>query len=169
MSRMIDDEETLKDNGLIEIDGCNVAECRFFIEEYIEDFPDDNGVRIERFCAIEQKQCHDKVNCYFKQLQRLKAELEMSKQYAELLKANRCQHHVLNECSQEHHDNCVGKKQCILDLEQIISNLIAENDTLHITIEKLKGDLSQAETSLFVWKAENEKLKKELDDYKRVD
>ena len=56
------------------IDGCNVAECKFFIKEYIEDFPDDNGVRIERFCAIEQKQCHDKVNCYFKQLQREKAE-----------------------------------------------------------------------------------------------
>ena len=65
MSRMIDDEETLKDNGLIEIDGVNVAECEFYdgcnyttcqigIQDYID--------------------CDKNPNCYFKQLQRAKAE-----------------------------------------------------------------------------------------------
>lgn len=34
MGRMIDDEETLKDNGLIEIDGVNVAECWHFNSEW---------------------------------------------------------------------------------------------------------------------------------------
>ena len=29
-----------------------------------------------------------------------------------------CTHYVLGECSQEHHNNCVGRNQCIKDLEQ---------------------------------------------------
>lgn len=75
MGRMIDDEETLKDNGLIEIDGVNVAECEFF------------GIWEKQFgrkygCMIRikgHKNCEDKHNCYFKQLQRAKAENEKLK------------------------------------------------------------------------------------------
>lgn len=83
MSRMIDDEETLKDNGLIEIDGVNVADCEHLWK--------DNSVIDLNFCRINFDNnyfsngipCCDKCNkhpdCYFKQLQRAKAKNEKLK------------------------------------------------------------------------------------------
>ena len=88
------------------IDGCNVAECKFY-------------TNLKMDCSLMPLQnlaCSKNPNCYFKQLQRAKA----------------------------------------------------ENDTLHITISKLKADLSQAETSLYAWKAENEKLKSRNKLYKKI-
>lgn len=35
-----------------------------------------------------------------------------------IMNQKRCQHLVLDECSQEHHNNCLGFQQCILDLEK---------------------------------------------------
>lgn len=100
------------------IDGCNVAECEFYQIEANELYPE------AQYCgSMRNTFCENEPNCYFKQLQRLKA----------------------------------------------------ENDTLHITIEKLKGDLYIAEDSLKDYEAhynrleaENERLKKELDDLKRI-
>ena len=100
MSRMIDDEEELKDYGLIE-------KCSNLVTDEnkcLDTWDDENA---------DYKECK-RINCYKKQLKRLEA----------------------------------------------------ENDTLHITIEKLKADLSQAETSLYALKAENEKLKKEIEKLK---
>ena len=120
------------------IDGCNVAECEFSSIDWENKF-------VCEICAITTKSmkyalyCNENKNCYFKQLQRAKAELEQYK----------------NDIA-----SGVGCIQCKKELE---------NDTLHITISKLKADLSQAETSLYAWKAENEKLKKELDNFRRVD
>ena len=37
-----------------------------------------------------------------------------------------CSHYVLGECSQKHHNNCVGRNQCIKDLEQECEALKAE-------------------------------------------
>ena len=34
-----------------------------------------------------------------------------------------CSHYVLSECSQKHHDNCVGTDKCIQDLELKIKQL----------------------------------------------
>ena len=34
-----------------------------------------------------------------------------------------CSHYVLGECSQKHHDNCVGTDKCIQDLELKIKQL----------------------------------------------
>lgn len=51
------------------IDGCNVAECEFFQSEYLE----DNSVFCE-FCTLFYNACLNNPDCYFKQLQRAKAE-----------------------------------------------------------------------------------------------
>lgn len=69
MSRMIDDEEALKDNGLIEIDGCNVAECDCYDNTYCLWSKKYHEIRITPKCEIVK-------DCYFKQLQRAKAENE---------------------------------------------------------------------------------------------
>ncbi len=37
-----------------------------------------------------------------------------------------CSHYVLGECSEEHHNICVGRNQCIKDLEQENSRLKEE-------------------------------------------
>ena len=108
------------------IDGCNVAECMFVQTDHYLETP-CCIMKIARNEVIGI--CKNRPNCYFKQLQRAKAE---SEQYKKDIKDG------------------VGCIQCKKELE---------NDTLHITIEKLKADLSQAETSLYAWKAENEKLK----------
>lgn len=92
------------------IDGVNVAECEFFKEN-------------RGFNCFKKKGCTENSNCYFKQLQRAKA----------------------------------------------------ENEILHITIEKLKGDLCIAEDSLRDYQehynkleAENEKLKKAIKLYAEI-
>ena len=75
MSRMIDDEEELKDYGLIEINGCNVTECEFY------DDLECNAYRQEYWESQDNTkdlcECHS--NCYFKQLQRVKSENEKLK------------------------------------------------------------------------------------------
>lgn len=109
MSRMIDDEETLKDNGLIEIDGCNVAECKHF-----EDADCLNPAETVLSCEAQP-------DCLFKQLQRAKAELEQYKK----------------------------SKQA--------------------SYENMQAEWNKAVNELRDLKTENEKLKAELDKYKRID
>lgn len=53
------------------IDGCNVIKCEFFQSEYLE----EDSVFCE-FCTIWYNACLNNPNCYFKQLQRAKAENE---------------------------------------------------------------------------------------------
>ena len=62
------------------IDGCNVAECEYF----------NNVINEEPYCNIDEEHlytCNSDNNCYFKQLQRAKAENEKLK--AELDKYKR--------------------------------------------------------------------------------
>lgn len=47
--------------------------------------------------------------------EKLKQENEELK---EAIRKDFCTHYVLGECSQEHHNNCVGMRRCIKDLEQ---------------------------------------------------
>ncbi len=120
------------------IDGCNVAECEHLWR--------DNSVIDLHFCRINFDnnyfsngipccdKCNKHPNCYYKQLKRLEKDFENLR---EAMHKDFCSHYVLGECSQEHHENCVGKKQCIHDLEQIISNLKAENEKLKAEVEDL--------------------------------
>lgn len=110
------------------IDDCNVAECKYYT--VIEDC---DG--IHDICGLYDEYCNTKKDCYFKQLQRAKAEK---------------QEKVLK----------------MAEAEIEIEKLQAENEKLHITIEKLKGDLYFIEDSLKDYQehynkleAENEKLK----------
>ena len=58
---------------------------------------------------------------------RLTKELEEKEQEYEQLRETMhkdiCPHYVLGECSQEHHNNCVGRNQCIKDLEQKLEKI----------------------------------------------
>ena len=55
------------------IDGCNVAECNFYTKG------------ISDFCVEKDWYCADIKDCYYKQLQRLKAENEELKRENEIL------------------------------------------------------------------------------------
>lgn len=106
MSRMIDDEETLKDNGLIEIDGCNVAECKHF-----EDADCFNP-------AETVLSCESQPNCLFKQLQRLKAENEK-----------------LKNKKDEYYQNCLTYERQISELIQTLEEIRElNNKTVKIPI-----------------------------------
>lgn len=79
MSRIIDDEEELKDYGLIEIDGVNVTEC-----EFREENKNLTSLKHQmQLCNTRNNSpyCEYNHNCYFKQLQRLKKENEELKKY----------------------------------------------------------------------------------------
>lgn len=77
-------------------------------------------------CALTEDLCSDikficDENCRIYELQQ---QLETALADNEKLKEeNRCQHYVLGECSQGHHNNCFGMQQCILDLERQVSEL----------------------------------------------
>lgn len=63
---MIDDEEELKDNGLIEIDGVNVAECKHHLStDYceIQLVLQNNNFKLPYGKHLE---CYLCKNCYYK-------------------------------------------------------------------------------------------------------
>ena len=96
------------------IDGCNVAECQYF----------NKVVNEEPYCNIDEEHlytCSSDENCYYKQLQRAKAELEQYK------KSKQASYEVM----QKEWNNAVNELRDI--------------------------------------KTKNEKLKAELDKYKRID
>ena len=132
MSRMIDDEETLKDNGLIEIDGCNVAECKYF----------NNVINEEPYCNIDEEHlytCNSDNNCYFKQLQRAKAENEKLKSRNKLYKK------IIKE------------------------NIEKANNNFMILTACLQGNLSIDEVKEYVkLNAKNDELKRKLKSYKQA-
>ena len=65
------------------IDGVDVSECKNFIPIYTE----DTDVEINNCCTLTYTHCHKyHENCYFKQLQRLKAENEQLKKEVETWK-----------------------------------------------------------------------------------
>lgn len=51
-----------------------------------------------------------------------------------------CSHYVLGECSQEHHNNCVGTKQCIKDLEKQLQRKEQECEKLKIELELITNE-----------------------------
>lgn len=141
MSRMIDDEEALKDNGLIEIDGCNVAECEYFL------FRDKEEIQ-ERSCGVGLVDCEGK-DCMYKQLQRAKAELEELKKYKRYKflfeKAKEMKEQTdkwAKECLKENEDLKDSLKRTVCQAEcfryKETEKYKAENERLKAENEKLK-------------------------------
>lgn len=111
------------------------------------------GIDTPDYCIKSKKQCKDITDCVMKRI-------------VEFVKW-RDEESVCNSCGLgiPHRKEEFQRILNMLEIEE------AENDTLHITISKLKADLSQAETSLYACKAENEKLKNrniELEAYFKV-
>jgi len=140
------------------IDGVNVAECNAFLKEY--EFPNNlkGGYYTEKNlceCGIQGTEaypffCKDNPDCYFKQLQRAKAELEQYKN--DIASGVGC-----IQCKKEL-ENCALKSE----LEQYKKSTQATYDYLEIERKRLVFETKTL-------KAENEKLKKELDNFRRVD
>lgn len=71
------------------IDGCNVAECEYLQEDYTRYDLCGNEHEEHNKCEIMTayedliNECQDNHNCYFKQLQRLKKELEIKEKQSE--------------------------------------------------------------------------------------
>lgn len=91
------------------IDDVDVSKCIYFQQE------DDGYTCGAEECNGAIVACRACDNCYYKQLKRKEQECE---ELRETIKKGRCPHYVLGECSQKHHNNCVGRNQCIKDLEQ---------------------------------------------------
>lgn len=70
-----------------------------------------------------------------------------------VIRKNICSHYVLGECSQNHHDNCVGRNQCIKDLEQ-------EYEELKKQLESTKGLVTIGNKQLAEALKKNEELEK---------
>lgn len=80
-------------------------------------------------------------------------------EFERLIKGIRCQHLVLDECSQSHHDNCHGVQQCILDLEAELKPLTDEYFNGLTTVEI--AELAKKSIRLT---AENRELENRLED-----
>ena len=116
------------------IDGVDVSGCVRLQDDNIS-------------CELGGK-CQGWDNCYYKQLRRKEQECAEWKHQAELgcettnrltkeleekekeiedmretMHKDICFHYVLGECSQKHHNNCVGRNQCIKDLEQRLEKI----------------------------------------------
>ena len=114
----------------------------------------------------------------YSELKRLK---QKNENLREAMHKDFCSHYVLGECSEKHHNNCVGRNQCIKDLEQeneklkeaydeIFNNseILHENNCLRISNQKLLEDLEQAETSMMAWKEDCIKLRKALEEIRSI-
>ena len=86
----------------------------------------------------------NKVSELEKQLQVKEQECE---QLRETMHKDFCTHYVLGECSQKHHNNCVGRNQCIKDLEQKLEKIKEHLETVSylapVTTRVLKHSIKQ--------------------------
>ena len=98
-------------------------------------------------------------------------------EFERLIKGIRCQHLVLDECSQSHHDNCHGVQQCILDLEAELKPLTDEYFNGLTTVEiaelakksiRLTAENRELENKLEDMTAELEDLRERYDDVLRL-
>ena len=142
MSRMIDDEETLKDNGLIEIDGVNVKECEFF-----DNKEDECLIRGYGKKHIIMFNCKHNPNCYFKQLKRLETENKKAQKRIQLLSEDNswhciqctkaldnCQLQAENEKLRKRLHEHISKGYCECEFSK---NLVQENERLKKRVEEL--------------------------------
>ena len=91
----------------------------------------------------------------------LKAKKQECENLREAMRKNRCTHYVLGECSQNHHNNCVGKKQCIKDLERECEKLKEEK-------QGLIKDWEEKKNLAYEIACKNEKLKQTLKEIKEI-
>ena len=101
--------------------------------------------------------------------EQLKAKEQECEELRGVIRKDICSHYVLGECSQKHHNNCVGRNQCIKDLEQQLDQLKAENETLkqykaskQASYESIQREWNQAVN-------ENRELKAEIETLKSFD
>lgn len=121
----IDDEEEMKDYGLIEnkesviIDGVNVEECKYFLFRDKEEIP-------ERSCGVGLVNCKGQ-DCMFKQLQRLKAENEQLKQALEEIREDMQQDTTCEsrECGCDDYAECINcmKETIINKINEVLNNV----------------------------------------------
>ena len=76
-----------KQNDIILIDGCNVAECEDYAEKHDILMPYGKIKTYQGYCYSSNDYCNGK-DCHFKQLQRLKKENEELKQYKQSKQAS---------------------------------------------------------------------------------
>lgn len=85
--------------------------------EYIAPEFDEEGIITEADVFIKCENC-DTIHSLSKYLQE-KIKKETTHQYHK----SHCTHCVLGECSQNHHNNCVGTDKCIKDLETKLNKI----------------------------------------------
>lgn len=159
------------------IDGCNVAECEYYFEDNGIIAPDGTPERTD-LCTSPEKSCENSdccacnPNCYFKQLQRAKADVtKINIAYMELIQEIVAGIFYAGEIRPDN----LTPLDVLRNIKKENKDLKAENDTLHITIQKLKADLFIAEDSLRDYQehynklqAENEKLKETIKLYAEI-
>ena len=95
--------------------------------------------------------------------EQLKAKEQECKELRGVIRKDICSHYVLGECSQKHHNNCVGRNQCIKDLEQeceMFERALKEKtDEYNKLIVNYDACVSMANKQLDQLKAENKRLK----------
>ena len=159
----------------IMIDDVDVSGCQFFIDEYIEDFPDDGGVRICNFCCIAQGECETNKDCHYKQLKRKEEECEELrediKDIADLLDLDTGEEYnfgniemavkdLMQECE-------VWKKELdkthllMLKRQNELVKEILENDQLKAENEILEKDKANLDVIIETLKAQFKQLEKE--------
>ena len=122
----------------------------------------------KRYCeGIDCLWCDEKEPCIYRIANELEQQLKRKEQECEELRGvickDICSHYVLGECSQKHHNNCVGRNQCIKDLEQECENnktaYQMELDIYNQECFNLQEELKETLEQLDQLKAENEGLK----------
>ena len=101
------------------------------------------------FTVIQQR------NVAEQQLDQLKAENDKLR---ETMHKDRCTHYVLGECSQEHHNNCVGRNQCIKDLEQENERLKVYKSITPLKVKMLVKTLAEIKDCFGNYKKEQDYL-----------
>ena len=117
-----------------------------------------NGLKYEKLSEeqlydLSQWELVDIILAYRNELLRKEQECE---ELRGVIRKDICSHYVLGECSQNHHNNCVGRNQCIKDLEQECERLENENKRL---VGELANPIFDSFEELDQLKAENDELK----------
>lgn len=130
------------------IDGCNVAECKYYVEDNGIIAPDGTPERTS-LCTSPEKSCENSdccvcnPNCYFKQLQRAKAEKQDLINYYELREGGMLE------------DIQYWKNKA----QEFYKELEEYKKSKQASYENMQAEWNKAVNELRDVKAENEKLK----------
>ena len=151
------------------IDGCNVAECECFAHHQAIVSQDGKTILkdTENACCPKQRPCIDIKNCCFKkqakQLQRAKAEI---KDLEDLAKTKE---KTIRELQAEKLEWILKYAKYESRLEEVEYELEQYKKSKQASYEAMQIERNKAVNELKNHKAENAKLKAELDNFRRVD